>query len=177
MKVPWRAVSVYSAATVSIQQSTHSLRISKVGSIPFTIKGLSTSSRASTTSFKKVNPFNAQCTSTLSPSSQPAPPSTILKPVPQASSPLPQYNLFTRRNSKLTVPKSFFHLKTYPLESYRNLEASSLRSLCPRSLIQKNFQKCPYIAQPHSVNALWPNGACHCSRPPIRYLRARSPWK
>jgi len=77
------------------------------------------------------------------PSSQPAPPSMILKPVPQSSSPLPQHNLSIRRNRKLTVSKSLFHLETYAIESYRNLEASSLQSLCPRRLIRKNSRHCP----------------------------------
>jgi hypothetical protein len=77
------------------------------------------------------------------PSSQPAPPSMILKPVPQSSSPLPQHNLSIRRNRKLTVSKSLFHLETYAIESYRNVEASSLQSLCPRSLIRKNSRHFP----------------------------------
>lgn len=38
VKVPWRAVSVYFAATVSIQQSTQSQRIWKLCSIPFAME-------------------------------------------------------------------------------------------------------------------------------------------
>ena len=181
VKVPWRAVSVYFAATVSIQQITHSRNLSKVCSIPFTIKSLSTSPRSSTASFKKVNPFNANAQAHYTPSSTPLfTASTSLHDTQAGTSvffPLPQHNLSIRRNRKLTVSKSLFHLETYAIESYCNLEASSLQSLCPRRLIRKNSRHCPSNTKPHSVNAFWPTGACHCSRPPIRYLRDRSPWK
>jgi hypothetical protein len=141
VKVPWRAVSVYFAATGSIQQSTQKPEHLKIMQHSILNENLSTPSIAPTTSFRKVHPSNANAKVHSLPLHKPAPPSLILKPVPQSLFPNPSAQSFYRRNLKLTVSTRLLPLETYDIESYRNLEASSLRSWCPRSLNRKKSRE------------------------------------
>jgi hypothetical protein len=130
VKVPWRAVSVYFAATVSIQQVTHSLNLSKVCSIQFTIKGFSTSPRASTTSFKKVSPFNANAQAHYTLSSNPLfTASTSLHDTQAGTSvffPTPSAQSFYPQKSKANRVK-----KPLPPRSVRHQILAQARSFLP----------------------------------------------